>query len=550
MTDDFSAAPPSGGAARVVHLRQLTPVAMWTTAAVIAVLSAGAVVALWWPGTAGLNGAELVTARLEALKIGLSIGVGSGGVVALYLAWRRQHATEAALAHQQMVAADTKAHQERVAEDARADATARRITELYSMAVAQLGSEVVPVRLGGLYALERLAQDNETQRQTIVDMLCAYLRMPFPPPDTGQPEEAERAAQERQVRLTAQTVLARHLRPGPDPAGPPVTFWPDTDVDLAGAQLADFDFAGCRLRTGRFSGARFAGPATFAGAQFGGDALFAGTSFADAVRFDRVSFDGDAPFEKSEFLAPARFDGAQWARETRFEEARFAAGVRFGKAVFRGASLFTRTSVFGGAEFGGAAFADEAVFEEARFDGRTSFSEAKFAGKAEFGKAVFGGAATFAKAVFDGPGWFTHAGFGGADFGNVRFAGGGWFHDARFAGNASFDSTAFAGGVSFAGARFGGRASFHQAKFERPVENTFVLDDDGQPPLFERTVFGGSVTFDRATFLLRVDDLATAWARLDRFGKENEPVWPPGWTLRRAGDRPDGVDEGIWGHPG
>ncbi|WP_410665332.1 hypothetical protein [Amycolatopsis sp. lyj-84] len=52
----------------------------------IVVLTAGAVVVLWWPATTGLNGADLVKARQEALKIGLSIGVGSGGVVALYLA--------------------------------------------------------------------------------------------------------------------------------------------------------------------------------------------------------------------------------------------------------------------------------------------------------------------------------------------------------------------------------------------------------------------------------------------------------------------------------
>ncbi len=40
-----------------------------------------------------LPGADLVKARPDAL----SIGVGSGGVVALYLAWRRQHSTEADL---------------------------------------------------------------------------------------------------------------------------------------------------------------------------------------------------------------------------------------------------------------------------------------------------------------------------------------------------------------------------------------------------------------------------------------------------------------------
>ena len=59
------------------------------------------------------------------------------------------------------------------------DATERRITELYTKAVEQLGSDKAPVRLGGLYALERLAQDNPAHRQTIVNVICAYLRMPF-----------------------------------------------------------------------------------------------------------------------------------------------------------------------------------------------------------------------------------------------------------------------------------------------------------------------------------------------------------------------------------
>ncbi|AUI60389.1 hypothetical protein [Amycolatopsis sp. BJA-103] len=65
---------------------------MWTTAIVVVALTAGAVTVLWWPATAGLNGAELVNARLNALKIGLSIGVGSGGVVELDR-WRRQRSS-------------------------------------------------------------------------------------------------------------------------------------------------------------------------------------------------------------------------------------------------------------------------------------------------------------------------------------------------------------------------------------------------------------------------------------------------------------------------
>ena len=52
--------------------------------------------------------------------------------------------------------------------------------ELYAKAVEQLGHEKAPVRLGALYSLERLAQDKPERRQTIVNVICAYLRMPFP----------------------------------------------------------------------------------------------------------------------------------------------------------------------------------------------------------------------------------------------------------------------------------------------------------------------------------------------------------------------------------
>jgi hypothetical protein len=70
----------------------------------------------------------------------------------------------------------------KVAADTRHDATERRITDLYTKAADQLGSDKAPVRLAGLYALERLAQDNPEHQQTIVNLVCAYLRMPYRPP--------------------------------------------------------------------------------------------------------------------------------------------------------------------------------------------------------------------------------------------------------------------------------------------------------------------------------------------------------------------------------
>jgi hypothetical protein len=80
------------------------------------------------------------------------------------------------------------AQQDRVARTTEHDAAERRLTELYLKAVEQLGSAQAAVRHGGLYALERVAQDNLSQRQTVVDVICAYLRNPYsPPPDTSGP---------------------------------------------------------------------------------------------------------------------------------------------------------------------------------------------------------------------------------------------------------------------------------------------------------------------------------------------------------------------------
>ncbi|MCP2338702.1 hypothetical protein [Actinomadura rupiterrae] len=49
-------------------------------------------------------------------------------------------------------------------------------TGRYAKAVEQLGSARGEVRLGGIYALQRLAQDSGRDRPTIVHVLAAYAR--------------------------------------------------------------------------------------------------------------------------------------------------------------------------------------------------------------------------------------------------------------------------------------------------------------------------------------------------------------------------------------
>ena len=56
----------------------------------------------------------------------------------------------------------------------------RTLNERFATAADQLGSDKPPaVRLAGVYAMAGLADDWPENRQTCVDVLCAYLRLPY-----------------------------------------------------------------------------------------------------------------------------------------------------------------------------------------------------------------------------------------------------------------------------------------------------------------------------------------------------------------------------------
>ncbi len=271
--------------------------------AVVLVLAVTGLVTSWLlmeaRGIPGPDGAKL---RIEAIRTGMTVGAGTGGAIGLLVAVRRQWSTEVGLTLQ--------AHH----------SGEQRATELYGRAAEQLASDKAPVRLAGLYALRRLAQNEPEHRQTIVDLFCAYLRMPY------EPDAIEHAAtrQELQVRQTAQRLLAHHLRRGDDPREPLPTFWPDTDLDLEDALLTDVDFSQCHVRRAGFNGARFEGDATFRDA-----------CFTDLAVFDSAEFEGDTSFDGAEFDGRASFEQTIFHSEASFRAARFHGGSVLELADFR-----------------------------------------------------------------------------------------------------------------------------------------------------------------------------------------------------------------------
>jgi len=62
-----------------------------------------------------------------------------------------------------------------------------QVTERFTRAVEQLGSDKLDVRLGGIYALERIAKDSQPDRAAIAEIMSAYVRerTPWPPSRSG-----------------------------------------------------------------------------------------------------------------------------------------------------------------------------------------------------------------------------------------------------------------------------------------------------------------------------------------------------------------------------
>ncbi|WP_331755421.1 pentapeptide repeat-containing protein (plasmid) [Streptomyces sp. NBC_00846] len=82
------------------------------------------------------------------------------------------------------------------ARDDRALAKEGQITDRYTAAVGNLGEDQVDVRLGGIYALQRIMQDSRRDQPTIADVLAAYIRTHAakrPAKDQGIPADVHAA---------------------------------------------------------------------------------------------------------------------------------------------------------------------------------------------------------------------------------------------------------------------------------------------------------------------------------------------------------------------
>ena len=296
------------------------------------------------------------TVVAAGIAAGVSVLTLAGTLVAQYLGYRATSRGAEKTARAQSEQLDlTLAEQNQQLDRTLAEQRTRTLNERFASAAEQLGSDKPAVRLAGVYAMAGLADDWAENAQTCVDVLCAFLRLPYEP-DPGQdaPEPQRLAFQAiQEVRHTVIRVITAHLKKNA------TTPWQGLNFDFTGV-VFDFD-------DGDFSNTRFSGcEVYFTGAQFcSGKVHFAGAQFCSGrVYFGAAQFSGGKVY-----FSDAQFCGG----EVDFADAQFSSGtVSFGAAQFSGGTVS-----FGGAQFSGG----EVYFRTARFSGGTvDFRDARFSG--------------------------------------------------------------------------------------------------------------------------------------------------------------------------
>jgi hypothetical protein len=137
-----------------------------------------------------------------------------------------------------------------------------QLTDRYSKAVEQLGSDKLDVRIGGIYALERIAHDSPRDHPTVMEVLAAFVREnsrePLRPSSRAESGDDRPEPWIRPDVQAAVTVIGRR---NPEHDSQPVDLRLANlgGADLAGADLRGVILGGADLRDANLRGADLRG---------------------------------------------------------------------------------------------------------------------------------------------------------------------------------------------------------------------------------------------------------------------------------------------------
>jgi uncharacterized protein YjbI with pentapeptide repeats len=173
-----------------------------------------------------------------------------------------------------------------------------QVTDRYTKAIEQLGSDTPDVAIGGIYALERIARDSPRDDRTVTEVLSACIRAhsreQWPKPD------ADGTTHERSTRPDIQAALTVIGRRNPERdirpinlSGANLTRADLTHANLTGAELNSVDLTDASLRGATLEAANLQG-VKLIGADLK-DAHLVGADFQPAVATVSRAVGGPSP---------------------------------------------------------------------------------------------------------------------------------------------------------------------------------------------------------------------------------------------------------------
>jgi hypothetical protein len=237
---------------------------------------------------------------VESLKV-LGLFISGGAVIVnVYFAGRRAEAMEetAKATNRNADAANKNAEAaNRNAEAANKNAETanqKQITERFSKAIEQLGSDKPEVILGGIYTLERIARDSEPDQWTIMEVLTAFVRQNAPVIKENESQSLKDQKKFLELRISIQaclTVIAERKHPDLENKRLDLTEVNISGLNLKGLNLKGFNFTGANLTEAKLYKADLTG-ADLTGANLTGAKLTgANLTLADLTLADLTGAD-------------------------------------------------------------------------------------------------------------------------------------------------------------------------------------------------------------------------------------------------------------------
>ncbi|HET6286077.1 MAG TPA: hypothetical protein VFG15_04910 [Amycolatopsis sp.] len=246
---------------------------------------------------------DRATSRGDALKTGALAG---GAIAALYGLWLNDR-------------------RRRTEEDRHEIERSRISDERFAKSIELLGHEADQVRVGAMHSLAGLARTRPEYRQTVLDVLCAYLRRPFEHPsfaaaagekDDWSDEDRAAAERERLVRRAAERLI-RDILPHAGTTGP--TF----SLNLSDARLDDLGLNGRRvgwfgadrskvLTYLNLAEAELAGKVSLRQVTIHGRLDVTGATFKRPVLLDDLVVKAPVDFSVATFAEPPSLEGAKF----------------------------------------------------------------------------------------------------------------------------------------------------------------------------------------------------------------------------------------------